>query len=409
MFYEGQLDLAHEKLQKLAKSHKRDKDVVSLDLAMVELMSGQPRQAEIRLREIRDRFDHLEQESLAENTISYWTDEQTKAYSGEDYEKVFLRTFLAVANLMQDGADAESYSLQINEKQAQLAQVAIDRWGENYRSKYMPVPFGHYLRGVLRESTWHDYDDALLSYQMALEAFPECRFLPMDIERVANGVHSGPGNGVLYVIALVGRGPYKVESAEQATSDALLVADRIVSAVGKYSVPPTLAPIKIPAIHVPPSGIDCVGVNVNGKAVAPTMTITDLPAIAINTYESKRNELMARAVARRVIKKATVYAAKDTLSTNNGLTSLAMDAVGVAWEATESADTRCWGLLPREIQVLRLELPAGAHQLNLVPVVNGNAIAQGATTSVDIRDGRNSYALCYFPGAVPIGKILTGP
>jgi hypothetical protein len=231
----------------------------------------------------------------------------------------------------------------------------------------------------------------------------------LDIERVSHGVHSGPGNGVLYVIALVGRGPYKVESAEQATSDALLVADRIVSAVGKYSVPPTLAPIKIPAIHVPPSGIDCVGVNIDGEPVAPTMTITDLPSIAINTFESKRNELMARAVARRVIKKATVYAAKDTLSTNNGLTSLAMDAVGVAWEATESADTRCWGLLPREIQVLRLELPIGNHQLNLVPVVNGNAIARGGTTQVDIRDGQNTYALCYFPGALPIGKILTGP
>ena len=31
----------------------------------------------------------------------------------------------------------------------------------------------------------------------------------------------------------------------------------------------------------------------------------------------------------------------------------------MAWEASEAADTRCWGLLPDKIQVLRIELPAG--------------------------------------------------
>jgi len=42
---------------------------------------------------------------------------------------------------------------------------------------------------------------------------------------------------------------------------------------------------------------------------------------------------------------------------------LAVDLAGVAWEATESADTRCWGLLPDQIQVLRVELPAGRHEI----------------------------------------------
>jgi len=407
MFYEGQLEQAHAELEKLAKSHQRDRDVVALDLAMVELMNGQPHAAESRLREVRDRFDDLEQTSLAENTLSMWTDDQARAYAGEDYEKVFIRAFLAIANLMQDGSDAESYSLQINEKQHELAQRAVDRFGEDHLTKYAPVPFGHYLRGVIREATWHDYDDALVSYQLANEAFPECPFLPFDIERTTKGVHCAPGMGVLYVFALVGRGPYKVEAAELATSDALFIADRIVSAVGEYSVPPTLAPIKIPTIFVPSIGIDSVGVNINEVPVGATMMITDLPAIAINTFEGKRNELMARAIARRVVKKATVFAAKDASLGSNGLASLAMDAVGVAWEAAESADTRCWGLLPREIQVLRIELPSGDHQVDLVPVTQGNAVGPGTGTRVQIRDGRNSYALCYFPGALPIGKVLT--
>ena len=44
------------------------------------------------------------------------------------------------------------------------------------------------------------------------------------------------------------------------------------------------------------------------------------------------------------------------------MTSVALDIAGIAWEATEAADTRCWGLLPEKIQVLRIELPAGRHQ-----------------------------------------------
>ena len=76
-----------------------------------------------------------------------------------------------------------------------------------------------------------------------------------------SGVHSRPGQGVIYVFAMVGRGPYKVEVAEQPTSDALLIADRIVSAVGPYKLPPTIAPIKIPDIVVPSSDVDSVGIR----------------------------------------------------------------------------------------------------------------------------------------------------
>ena len=356
LFYDNQLVTASEKFEKLAKSHKRDRDVVALDLAMIDLVDGRAKQAETRLREVRDRFDHLEQKSIIESTASMWTDDQTRAYAGEDYEKVFIRCFLALSNLMHDGGDAEAYSMQVNEKQAQLCQAASERLGEKYEDKYLPVPFGYYLRGILRENTFHDYDDAQRAYQLTSELLPESPMLKWDLDRVSTGVHSQPGHGVLYVFGLVGRGPQKIEVEEQATSDALLIADRIVSAIGPHTVPPTVAPIKIPAIHVPPGYIDALGVDVNGQPIGPTQTITDLQQIAQATFEVKRKELMARAVARRVIKKATVYAAKDTMSRDNGLTSLAMDAVGVLWEASESADTRCWGLLPREIQVLRVEL-----------------------------------------------------
>ena len=407
LFYSNQLDQAHVQFDKLAEKKRRsDSSVVELDLAMVELVSGQPRAAEQRLRDVRDRWDHLEQDSAIESATAMLTDEQRKAYSGEDYEKLLVRVFLTLSSLMQDGVDAESYTLQTIEKTEDLREQAKSKWGDGVLESYRVPPIAPYMRGVLREATLSNYDDALRSYQTTESLMPGTPFLLADIERATNGVHSDPNHGVLYVISMVGRGPYKSEVAAQATSDALLIADRIVSAVGQYSVPPTLAPIKVPEIVSSPMPFEAIGVRVNGVPINKTYPITDLHLLAHQSFNAKLPEIMARAVARRVIKKGAVYVAKDQLNASAPIASLAMDGLGVAWEATESADTRCWGLLPREIQVLRLELASGTHTLDLEPVTNEHPCGRPTQCTVRIEDGRNTYVLGYWPDIQPIGQVL---
>jgi len=407
LFYSNQLDQAHEQFDKLSEKKRRsDSSVVELDLAMIELVSGQPRACEQRLRDIRDRWDHLEQDSALESATSMLTDDQRKAYSGEDYEKLLLRVFLTLSSLMQDGVDAESYTLQTIDKTDDLREKAKSKWGDGVLESYRVPPIAPYMRGVLREVSLSNYDDALRAYQATEELLPAAPFLVADIERVSHGVHSSPGHGVVYVFSMIGRGPYKTEVAAQATSDALLIADRIVSVIGQYSVPPTLAPIKVPEIVSSPMPFDVLGVRVNGVPTSTTLPLTDLHALAHQTFNAKRSDIMARAIARRVIKKGAVYVAKDQLNASAPIASLAMDGLGVAWEATESADTRCWGLLPREIQMLRLELPSGTHSLDLEPVVNERPCGRPTQCTVRVEDGRNTYVLGYWPDMQPIGQVL---
>ena len=408
LFYDNQIDSAHERLSKLAERGGRDATVVELDLAMADLVRGDAASAEKRLRQVRDKWDHLEQSSAVEGAASMLTDDQRRAYSGEDYEKLLIRTFLSLSSLMQDGVDAESYTLQLLDKHEKLQLKASERWGPIASNSYTPPAIGFYLRGMLREASHGNYDDALRAYELTAQHLPDPSFVALDIERVSHGVHSQRGNGVVYVFALVGRGPYKVEVAEQATSDALLIADRIVSAVGQYSVPPTLAPVKIPRIASPPKQFDVVSVAVNHQVAGYTLPFADLDALATSTYEAKLPEVMARAVSRRVIKKGAVYLAKDQLHAAP-LASLGMDAVGVAWEATESADTRCWGLLPREIQVLRMELPVGVHRLTFRPAIEGRLVGQSAEQIVKVSDGQNSFIMTYWPDLEPIGTTLVSP
>jgi uncharacterized protein len=404
LFYDGQLQACRESLEKLAKSNRHDRDVVHLDLAVVDLLSGKPQQAEIKLRDVRDRFDHLEQDSLAEKTVSMWTDDQSRSYAGEDYEKILIRVFLSLSSFMHDGIDAESYTLQIQDKHEQLSQLFSQQTGKE-STEYQPLPIGAYMRGLLREATHRDYDDAERNYQIAASLLPNCQPIAWDLARVRDGVHSQPGNGVVYVFAMVGRGPYKVEVAEQPTSDALLIADRIVSAVGPYKLPPTIAPIKIPDIAMPQSDVDAVGVRINGNTIGPTVSLANIEQLATTTYKANRTSVIARAVARRVIKKATVAAAKSSMG-KEGLTALGMDIAGIAWEASEAADTRCWGLLPRDIQLLRVEAPSGDHHLELNALLGNRPVGPAQSTPIRVVDGLNTYVICWFPDARSASQIM---
>src|SRR6185369_509294 len=83
-FFSGRLDEANTLLDR-HDLRLRDGDVKQLDRAIIELANGNPHSAEEILRTVRDRFDKFEDRSLAEEGASLLTDDNIKAYPGEDY------------------------------------------------------------------------------------------------------------------------------------------------------------------------------------------------------------------------------------------------------------------------------------------------------------------------------------
>lgn len=403
-FYKNELSTAHTGLTQVSQK-RASHSVAELDLAMVELFQGQPQSAEKRLREVRVEWQKLQHTSLAEESQAYLTDDHAKSYAGEIYEQMTLGVMLTVCSLMRDGVDAESYALQTLQQQRELV-AKLNKDDEPPVPEVFAIPPAvPYLRGVLREATLHDHDDALRMYQLTQTLQPAHPQLIDDIQRTQTGNHSRPGHGVVYVLAFVGRGPHKVERSEEVTQLVMLQAEQILSLFGKYSVPPSLAPIKVPVVTCDPLPFEVVGVQVNGQPAATTYPLTDFAKLATETYEANKNRMMARTVARRIVKKGTIYAAKNSLKVND-MASLAMDAVGVVWEATESADVRCWGVLPRELQVVRLELPIGRHEIKLEPVTNGYPVGLPSTCVVDVVNARNTYVLGFWPERDRVGELL---
>jgi hypothetical protein len=151
-----------------------------------------------------------------------------------------------------------------------------------------------------------------------------------------------------------------------------------------------------------------VALAVNGQPRGVTETLTDVSLMARQQCDALLTRTVARAVARRVVKMGVVYTGKEAAGlAKNDVANLAFDVAGIAWQATESADTRCWGLLPDKIQVLRVELPEGDHELSLAAVSTARRpLGPAARQRVRIDNGRNTYALAMFPSDKLVGQVL---
>ena len=211
---------------------------------------------------------------------------------------------------------------------------------------------------------------------------------------------------MLYVIACVGRGPVLRATEAPTTSTALAIASSILNAETNQDdddrndgpVLPNIASVKVSEVFVPPSPVAAIGVRVGGTLYGASQTLTDVGQLAFNQVQAEMPWTIARAVVRRASKEAAVAKMGDTLCLTGSAGSLFHFAAASAWSGVENADTRCWGLLPREIQVFRSELPIGEHQIQLQPLgFDGAEIAAGETLGVRIDDGRTHYLIAFAP------------
>lgn len=404
-FYQGDWETAASELDKIGNS-RRFNTSAQLNRAIVDLAKGDPAAAESRLRILRDKLDNTPPLASLATAASMATDDLARPFQIAPEETVLIRSLLALASMVNDNVDAESYTLQASTLRQKL--IADSTPDDSRIPADRDVALVPYVRGVVREATHHDYDDASRSYAQVAALVPTFAAASDDVVRAGGGVHSESGNGVLYVIALVGPGPVLVETTAQTTSDALAIASAVMSAQvhdgGGPSAAslalPNIASVKIPAVQIPPSQIRCVAVQIESASVGVTQTVTDLARIAIRREESQRTATIARALIRRATKEAAVAATAKASGLQGNGAQLFQFAAGSAWAASERADTRCWSLLPREFQVFRMELPAGVHQVHLSPLNDhGLPLSPGQTTSVQIEDGRNAYRLVIAPGS----------
>jgi uncharacterized protein len=126
-----------------------------------------------------------------------------------------------------------------------------------------------------------------------------------------------------------------------------------------------------------------------GDAVPVTVARFDAAAGIRRDFEDQRVATLARTVARAVSKLAlTTTIEQSVANRDEGAGRLAGLLTNLGTLATERADTRAWHLLPGDIAMARLRLPAGSHDLSLAG--DGPAGSDTPIATVTVRPGETT-------------------
>lgn len=416
-FDEGRYQSSHEKLTALGRKDRKNGHLYLLERGVVSLALERPADTVRDLRLARDSLDDLAGSDYGGWLRSMMLDDRQLAYQGADYEQVLVRAMLALADLADGNSeDAGAYALQVASRQREIIESFRARDGSLPKSSYRQVAFGSYLKAIIDEEALK-FDLAKLHFEKVKAIEP--RFSPIagDLERVVEGHHSKKGNGVVHVLALVGRGPFRVEADEPVTGNSLAIAHYIWASSRNQAVIPNIARVKIPAVAVYEDNPSEVHVSADGSPAGATSLLTDIEALALEEFEAIRDHIVARAFLRRAFKIAATQLATEAAnkgrksrgeySDADALRDLSISAAGLLWAALEGADLRCWSLLPASFQALRVELSEGEHVISLRAGRKGSADGAPREVKVNVRDGYNTYVVAIFPSLEGGASVLS--
>ena len=416
-FDAGRYQSSHEKLTGLGRKDPRNGHLYLLERGVVSLALERPGDAVKDLRLARDHLDDRAGSDYGGWFQSVLLDDRQLAYQGADYEHVLVRAMLALADLADGNSeDAGAYALQVAARQREIIQSFRSSDGSLPKSSYSQVAFGSYLKAIIDEEALK-FDLAKIQFEKVKAIEP--RFAPADsdIERVTEGHHSRKGNGGVHVLAMVGRGPFRVEVDEPVTRGSLAIAHYIWARSRNRAAIPNIARVRIPAVGVYDDNPTEVHIAVDGSPSGVTSLLTDIEALAVEEFKTIREHIVARAFLRRAFKIAATQLAIEAANRSNdrkreysdgdALRDLGISAVGLLWTALERADLRCWSLLPASFQALRIELSEGEHSISLRAGKRGAAGAAAREVKVRVKDGYNTYVVAIFPSADGAACVLS--
>lgn len=369
----------------LVEAEKRgegDYVMANMNLGMLRRLVGDYKGSNQALERAKKRIEELYTTSITQAAGMVIINDETMDFAGDAYEKVLVHLYKASNYLdmgMPDSARVEVLQ----------SQVKMNEWNEPKDE----TPFIHYFSGIIYEMLGEP-DEALVSYRKAVNAYKITRSkhglsvprsLQNDLLRLLSdarmwnefkqyqrefglsdwSAHENRGNGELVVIMHNGLVPVRTQQVIRTWSNELSLNVKIA----------------LPTYSQPPRYLNQVRVTVDDQRTMME-TVSNIDGLARASLQEDMPAITARALARAVVKKKSEREAKEQ---GGMLGQLAMFAVN---QATEIADTRCWDTLPQAIQMTRISLPQGNHQVKLDILGPGGVLRDSSTVPVSIRAGR---------------------
>lgn len=338
--------------------------------------------------------------SVTEQAGSVLVNDETISFKGDRYEQVLVHAYKAL-NYISLG--------HIDEARVEMLQadVKMMEWGETPEED----PFARYLTGIVFEALG-ETDDARVAYTKAVEVYKKTR------ARHGLNVPAQLKNDLLFILSKAGMNDelqrykkefgvsgYKAPNTKGMGELVVLMHNGLApqrDQTGIQTYSPEMAlniRIAIPTYPNPPVYVNQIRLQVAGqqKVLEPVENIDGLARAAL---EGDIAGISARALARAVVKKQMEKEAGDR---GGGLAQLAMLVMNTA---SEIADTRCWNTLPQEIQLSRVYLPEGTHQVKMEVIGQTGAVIDTYDVPVTIKAGRKTIVSEHWTAPRP---LITAP
>jgi hypothetical protein len=360
-------------LESLGKSGLKDNSsdtlLWQLESAMILDRQGQFESSRKFLLEADKTVDELYTVSISKTASTFVSNESAADYEGEDYEKVAIHSILAHQFIgLGKISEAAVEARKINNKLYEINQ----KYDAEHRNKYGEDAHARYLSALIYESRG-ECDNAIIDYKKALDLYDggfsryikgglptglvqglaRCLLIrqrAVDLKSLIANYDSVIGHGK--AANLPGQGGLVVvhELGEVAVKHA---QDFFISA-GKQLVRfsyPVIAPGQI---YDQGTGVEIEKIGeIHGENTAY------LDAIAADALEDRRGRLVAKQMARLLIKGQLNYQAEKNFGPLAGL------AANVITAATETADTRSWTTLPKAFYITRAQLGPGTYKVKI--------------------------------------------
>ncbi len=339
--------------------------IVNYDLGMLSRLQGNYAQSNAYLSESERRIWESYTQSITANVASFLVNDNTKEYTGEEYEDIYSNIFKAL-NYIHTGAwesalvelnrsiEKQAYLKQKYEQQASQVEDYAQQQGltrfdeEGYASSFSTSALAQYLTVIVaqnlkEENTYHYAMDQVrhaFASQPALYRFP----LPEAVEREKPVYETSKGR--LYLLSFTGQAPYKDERWE--------------SVYVSYA---NWAKIVYPVLVERPSAVQAIQVQVEGQTER-LERIESISTIAIDTFAAKQELVKLKAVTRAMAKAAGI-ALYDAIAQEDDTVTAAEEIMGLLFrvfrEVSEQADVRSTHFLPSEAWVGSLDLDPGTY------------------------------------------------
>ncbi len=372
-----------------------------LDSAMVHLQCRDFETAQERFHAAERLAEELWTESLSRQAVSLVTNEYLLKYAGEDYERALINMMSAIGYLQSGQFDDALV-------ECRRLDSLLSLFNEKYEKKnvYKEDAFGRYLSGILHEAD-RALDDAFIDYRKAFETYrdyethygtPVPETLIEDLVRVAEAVDRVEDLEGLLPDTL---GPEALTYAKSRSLGKIVFLQfsgwSPVKSQGQIVLPTGAGPVTIayPRLLLLPTACNYHRLTLSsekGQYAAELALAEDIGRIALKNLEDKKARIMAKTVARAVVKQALINNLAKSSDDRN--TEMALrTALNIANLFLEQADTRSWRTLPGKIYMTRAFVPPGEYRVTTAscdgqPHELKNILVKAGKTNYIVQDDR---------------------